>query len=398
MEKKKILGNTVYTMGGNLVMNGVLQLAVYPLLHRMMGSEELGTLLFVMGLVAILCPSIGQSLNTSRLVLRREAAVTNGDYDWLLLIFGAIGSAAALLIAVSRSAVQDLPAAILTTALILATLFRYYGDVEYRLSLYYKQYLIYYLVLTAGYLLGFVLYRVTGSWYLIFLTGEVLALLYVGITGSIFRNFWKRSAFFSLAFQRGSFLLLSYLVTNLTLNIDRLALNFLIDGTAVTQYYVVSLIGKTMVLLVAPINTILISYLTKRQERLNLGQFLKFVLAGLAVSGLFFLAAEIGTPIFVKLFYPGLYTSVRPLITIVNLSQVLGLYSAYLFIIVLTFTKESWQLELQLLHLAIIAALVLSATGRWGILGFSLAVLGANAIRVILVILLGILKSRKTTR
>lgn len=394
MEKKKIIGNTIYTMSGNLIMNGVLQLAVYPLLHRMMGSEELGTLLFLMGLVAILCPSIGQSLNTSRLVLRRDVEVTNGDYDWLLLIFGAVGSVVALLIAVSRASLNGGAAAVFTAALIFATLFRYYGDVEYRLSLHYKQYLIYYLVLTAGYLLGFVLYRIAGLWYLIFLTGEALALLYVGITGSIFRNFWERSPYFSLAFTRGGFLLLSYLVTNLTLNIDRLALNFLIDSTAVTQYYVVSLIGKTMVLLVVPVNTIIISYLTKRKERLNPGQFLKFVMAGLGVSAVFFLAAQIGTPIFVRLFYPALYTPVKPLITIVNLSQVLGLYSAYLFIIVLTFTGESWQLGLQLLHLGIIAGLVLILTGRYGIRGFSLAVLAANAIRVVLVVLLGFLKKR----
>lgn len=31
-QKKQILGNTVYTMGGMLLMNGVLQLLIYPLL------------------------------------------------------------------------------------------------------------------------------------------------------------------------------------------------------------------------------------------------------------------------------------------------------------------------------------------------------------------------------
>ncbi|MBQ7372704.1 MAG: hypothetical protein IJW67_12650, partial [Blautia sp.] len=138
-DKKKIVGNTAYTMGGNLIMNGVLQLAVYPLLHRMMGSAQMGNLLFIMGIAAILCPSIGQALNTSRLVVRRDAAVTNGDYDRMLLLFGSIGSIAALIIAGARSSLDGAGSAVLTVALILATLFRYYGDVEYRLSLYYKK-------------------------------------------------------------------------------------------------------------------------------------------------------------------------------------------------------------------------------------------------------------------
>jgi hypothetical protein len=39
---KQILGNTAYTMGGMLLMNGVLQLAVYPLLNAQMGTGGAG--------------------------------------------------------------------------------------------------------------------------------------------------------------------------------------------------------------------------------------------------------------------------------------------------------------------------------------------------------------------
>ena len=91
-QKKGIAVNTLYTMGGLLFMNAVLQIVITPLLNRMMGAEQLGGLLYITGLVAIICPSIGQALNNSRLVVRRDFDVTNGDYDWLLLGFGLIGS------------------------------------------------------------------------------------------------------------------------------------------------------------------------------------------------------------------------------------------------------------------------------------------------------------------
>ena len=94
--KKGIAVNTLYTMGGLLFMNAVLQIVITPLLNRMMGAEQLGGLLYITGLVAIICPSIGQALNNSRLVVRRDFDVTNGDYDWLLLGFGLIGSIVAL--------------------------------------------------------------------------------------------------------------------------------------------------------------------------------------------------------------------------------------------------------------------------------------------------------------
>lgn len=389
--QKTIIANTAYTMGGSILMNGVLQIVVYPLLNRYMGSDSLGTLLYIMGLVAILCPSVGQALNTSRLVLRRTHAVTNGDYNWLLLLFGGAGSIVCLVIARgSLPAVWMWAAALL---LLMTTSFRYYGDVEYRLSLEYRKYFVYYAVLSAGYVLGFGLYLLTENWYFVFLTGEILALVYLWKTGSVFRDFFTRSGSFFTAMQRGGFLCCSYLITNITLNMDRLVLKHLIGDPAVTQYYVTSLIGKTMVLLVAPVNTILISYLTRRRQNLNRRQFLGFVGAGFGISAVFLLFAQIGTPIFVKLFYGNLYDSTRDLMTVVNLSQILALLSAYLFIVVLTFTKESWQLTLQVGHLVLMTALVLIFTGKYGIRGFAVSVLAANLIRVAAVTGLGLIKA-----
>lgn len=392
MEKqKRIVSNTAYTIGGALLMNGVLQILVYPLLNRFMGSDQLGELLYLMGLVAILCPSVGQALNTSRLVVRRDYGVTNGDYDILLLVFGGIGTLVSLCAA--KGSMTSGMTVLWTILLLMITIFRYYGDVEYRLNLNYRKYFCYYAVLTAGYVAGFGLYLLTENWFLVFITGEAACLVYLGATGTVFHEFFRRSQWFKMALQRGGFLVFSYLITNLTLNIDRIVLEHLIGHLAVTQYYVTSLIGKTLVLLVAPVNTIIISYLTRKQERMGRKQFLMFTGIGLGVSFVFFIGAQVGTPLFVWLFYRDLYESVKGMMTVVNLSQILGVLSAYLFIVVLTFTEEKWQLILQIFHLILIVALVLFFTGSSGIMGFANAVLIANAVRVAAVILLGLWKS-----
>lgn len=379
-------------MGGMLVMNGVLQLIIYPLLNKELGAGKLGGLLYIMGLVAILCPSIGQALNTSRLVVRRDHPVTNGDYDWILLGFGAIGSFVALWM--SRGSLDGIWMGVGVWALLMVTIFRYYGDVEYRLNLNYKRYFIYYALIAAGYLAGYGMYRLTGRWVLVFLIGEAAALIYVGCTGSVFRGFFTRSQSFQVALTRGFFLTMSYLVTNTTLNIDRLVLKELMGNVEVTQYYVVSLVGKTLVLIVAPINTIVISYLTKRKELLNRTQFLKMALAGGGVSLIFFLCAQIGTPLFVWLFYRDLFETVRGIMTIANLAQVLGLYSAFLFILVLTFTNEKWQLWLQVVHFVILTTAAVIGTKLYGMTGFAWAFLGANGLRVAMVVGLGVIKAK----
>ncbi len=388
LQQKKIIGNTAYTIGAGLLMNGVLQLAIYPLLHRRLGTESLGGLLFLMGIATILGPAVGQALNNSRLVVRRDYEVTNGDYDWLLLIFGGIGTAIGLFI--GRDSIGSLPFAAVLILLFMLTIFRFYGDVEYRLNLNYKRYFVYYGMLTIGYVAGYGLFLITGFWPLIFLTGEAVCLLYLGMTGKLFKNFFARSEYFAPTFRRGGILVISYTITNLTLNIDRLLLPFLLGNTALTHYYTASLLGKTLVLFMAPINTIIISYLTKTQKRLDRKGFLKFALIGMAVAGLFFLAVQIAAPIFLRLFYgQQMLDEVWSVLPIVNASQILGLFSAYLFILVLTFTAEKWQMVLQVVHLAVILVLVFTMTGKT-LFGFSLAVLIANTVRVAAVFLFGL--------
>lgn len=76
----------------------------------------------------------------------------------------------------------------------MTTIFRYYGDVEYRLNLNYQKYFIYYSVLTVGYLVGFGLYFLTGNWFLVFVTGEAAAILYLVLTGTVFKNFFPEKS------------------------------------------------------------------------------------------------------------------------------------------------------------------------------------------------------------
>ena len=207
-ERKAILKNTAFTIGGALVLNGVLQLFIYPRLAYDVGAEANGTILSLMALVNILGPSIGQALNNSRLVLRRDMDVSNGDYNTVILLFSAVGAVISLIYmwlvllpgaggAAASMAGGAIPVSILLILLIFMTDFRYYGDVEYRLSLKYGSYFLYYLICSLGYAAGFLLYRFTGNWPVVFLTGEICAFCFILLKGTIYRFspavalFWK---------------------------------------------------------------------------------------------------------------------------------------------------------------------------------------------------------------
>ncbi len=93
-------------------------------------------------------------------------------------------------------------------------------------------------------------------------------------------------------------------------------------------------------------------------------------------------------------FYRNLYDSVKGLVTVVNLAQILGLFSAFLFILVLTFTDEKWQLWIQLAHFAVLLVTSVLAARAYGMIGFAWASLGANSLRVAAVIILGLVKAK----
>lgn len=403
---KKAAANTIYTILGALVLNGVLQILVYPRLTAVLGAERAGAVLYVMAFVNILGPSIGQALNNSRLVLRRELPVSNGDYDIVILLLSSLGTAGALLFSFISSpgaivsgmkeggaSLSGAGAVLLAVLLIFLTVFRYYGDVEFRLTLEYRRYFIYYVWIGCGYAAGYLVFRATGLWAVIFLSGEAAGLIYLAAKGQLFRRFFVRSAAFPAVLARGSLLVLSYFITNLTLNIDRLYLSTALGGEAVTLYYTVSLIGKTLVLFVAPVNTVVISYLTKNRVRFDRRLFLEFTAIGAGVSAVFFLLSMIGTPIFLRLFYPSLAEAAGPYILVVNISQILAILSAFLFIVVLTFTGERWQLLLQGGHLLLVMVLISVMTPSGGMMGFAAGVLIANAARVAAVIWLGVWKA-----
>ena len=192
--------------------------------------------------------------------------------------------------------------------------------------------------------------------------------------------------------------MLSYLITNVTLNMDRVALKYMIGNVAVTQYYVVSPDREDDGAADCAHQHDR-DFLSDQEGAYAAQKGIRHGGAGRQrCQSRVLLFCQIATPIFVRLLYPDLYEAVRGLVTVVNLTQVLGMFSAFLFILVLTFTDEKWQLILQSGHLILMTVLVLCLTGQYGIMGFSCAVLAANVVRVFAVTALGFAKLCKNKK
>jgi O-antigen/teichoic acid export membrane protein len=369
-------------------MNVVIQFVVYPYLNSAIGAEAFGVLLYLMSIVAILANSFGMALNNTRLVIRTKFESSNGDYNTLMLIFFGVSCVVALIILYTLNLLSLLNG-FLFCILIVVTLLRYYSDVEYRLNLNYFRYFIYYLLISAGYLCGIWLYRLTNNWYSVLILGESVAVLFVFASGKIYRKSVVCSENRKTVWKMTMMVAISYLIANFFLNMDRLVLQNLLGGEAVTTFYAASVLGKTVALLIGPINGVMIAYLSKFKGNFSKKLFTKAVLLALVLSIACFVGCVLVSPWLIKLLYPNVYDSAYPLIGVATLGQIVFFTSSLLLAVILRFCHEKHQLTIQVIYGILYIILSIPMTLYYGIEGFAYATLIVGIIRFIIVTIVG---------
>ena len=192
---RRFAGDMVYSLAGLMILNMTLSFGVYPFLRSRMGAEGSGKMLFFTAIMGLMASAVGSGINYGRMKASTRHETKNGDYN-RFLVFTALLCAIVTVVAicVKKDTAGALPISI--GVLIFVTTVRYYADVEYRLSLNYRGFFFYYLFIAVGYAIGMALYGISHSWVSIFILGEVFGLLFVTITGSIFKKpFLKESIF-----------------------------------------------------------------------------------------------------------------------------------------------------------------------------------------------------------
>ena len=145
-DKKKIFNiasDLVFSIAGLMLMNGMLQFLINPTLNNWMGEAAFGNYQSIFAVVSIMGTTFGVAANYSRMVRSRDKKDTNGDYNVFLTVIAVMCVAVAagtLLVYKSFNAAHF----ILLSVLTVATVLRYYGDVNYRMKLNYKGFFVYY--------------------------------------------------------------------------------------------------------------------------------------------------------------------------------------------------------------------------------------------------------------
>lgn len=343
--KKKIMTDMIWSVSGLVLMNVTLQFMVYPFWEKKLGEDGLGNILYLLALMNILAVSIGISVNYARITASKDGETKNNVYMLVLAAASVLSFGAAILIGFFGGVEMTLIEKLLFGLVMCATMWRYYADVEYKLFLNYKSYFVYYLFISIGYGIGIGLFYLTGLWPLALLTGECFGLAFVLIRGRIFKPDGKTASAEIRAVIKISVLLFAAeAISTLIFNADRIALKTVIDETAVTNYYLASLLGKTMALITTPLNGVIVGYLAKYKGDLKFKLMNIITAVAVVVIALATIACTIGSHIIIPILYPDQFDTVKEFFVVTNLAQIFYFAANVITVVLLRFAKSRYQI------------------------------------------------------
>ena len=398
-QKKKILSDSVWSIAGLVLMNVVLQFAVYPFWERKAGEATLGNILYLISLMNVFAVSMGVSANYARIKQSEKGDSKNTPYLLIMLVATIVAAAIGLVITFVGGVEFTLAERILFCCVMCATMWRYYSDVEYKLSLNYKHYFIYYFCIAVGYGVGIALFYITDLWPLALLCGELSGLAFVLIRGRIFRfdggtDSGEMKDIINLVF----ILLGSELFSTLIFNADRIVLKNIIDEVAVTQSYLASLLGKTIALLTQPLTGVIIGYLAKYKGELTAKLMNIVVTVSVGLVILATVACTVGSYIIMPFLYPNQFEEVKSFFFIANLSQVMYFVGTVITVVMLRFGKSRYQIYITALYVVCFVAICIPFAIKWGVFGFFCGLAISCFARFAITILLGYFTVIKNNR
>ncbi len=396
---KHMLGDSVWSIMGLVLMNAVAQIVVFPLYARKFGDVGYGDLQYLMAYVNVLTVSVGSAANYARMTAPAgERLENNGDYNVFLLLVCLLGLPFTYLVRSFGGVTMDHATYICYYLLFVMMAFRYYADVSYKLSLNYRRYFVYYLCISIGYGVGAFLVWQTGIWPLGLLVGEACGVLYAYIAnGTLRRRALRLSPLWRKTFRIILTLFLAEGVANLIFNVDRLLLKFMLGASAVTVYYLATLVGKTVSLVTAPLNGVLIGYLARYDGKLTRRAMRWLVVGSLAAILLFTLFCVLGGYIVLLLLYPSELHAVKDYLFLGSLAQVFYFTTSILMVVLIRFAKKSYQIYINCVFGIGFFGLGIPATLLWGMWGFATAMVAACALRWLTAMVLGFRWVRKST-
>ena len=161
---------------------------------------------------------------------------------------------------------------------------------------------------------------------------------------------------------------------------DKILIYPIMGGTAVAIYYAATLLSKVVSLVITPINSVVLTYLTKYKNKPD-SIFRWTVVSGSIVCLIGYFATIMVSKPLLTILYPNYVDEAMKYIYITSISIVVSVLTTIITPFVLKFCDTTWQVIINIITTVVYICVSLTLVSSLGLTGFCVGVLTANLVK-----------------
>lgn len=381
--KKGAIFNVFLNLLATAIPVFALQLIILPYIANWMESDTYGLFISIISVLNLVPFTFGNSLNSIRMLrdLKYHDKNVIGDFNILVLISLIVSSIIVMISTIYYYFIIDifsLPTIhfILTLFLSIIWLLNSYYNVGFLINLDYKAILKSNILLCIGYIIGTLLFIVTGFWELIYIIGYLLSSYYIFKYSDLWKEPLKKTILFSDTLKESVIYFIACLLYRVPTYADKLLLYPLLGGTFVSVYYVATLSGKIISMVISPITSVMLSYLSKSNDGRSNFKFIMVMGGSICVIG-YFVCYALSRPI-LTMVYPNYVDTAMQYVSITTATTMIAVLLQLLNPFVLRNKAIKWQTVINIFTLVTYVVCTLGMFKLFGGIGFCIGCLIAN--------------------
>lgn len=402
--KKVIKGNSLFN---SAILNTIaaaipivlLQLIILPLLSKKMDSEHYGLLVTILSLLNLIPATMGNALNNIRLLNnnRYKDSDSIGDFNKILIgqlffVLISTGIICAFYIVNSYNVIITVIHIALTVLLSGMWFYREYGIVHFLINLDYRSVLVNNVLLALGYIIGYLAFLMIGVWEIIYIAGYIFSLTHILINTNLIKEGIKETFLINTIKREYIIYLTSCIIYKMVSFADKLILYPILGGGLVSIYYVSTLSGKVINMIITPVSSVILSYVAKGTQSQK--SFKKMLFGGIVMSAIGYVLCVLCSKPILFLLYPEYASEAMKYIYVTTGTIAFGVLISLINPYVLKKKSMKYQLIINSGTLAVYITISMILLKVYGLMGFCIGVLVTNIFKFILMLVVYNMKTK----
>ena len=370
-QKRRFIEDTALSLLATAIPLLLLQFLFLPKINSIVGEDAYGLIVTLLGFLALLSSTLFGTLNNVRLLVENIYRQENlsGDFNILQSFFGVLGSVCVFIIYVVYVPSFDILFFLYLILVFILMGAEEYYSVGFRLQLNYRRILMQKVLLSIGYAVGYILFFWGGQWIFVYIFGYLFAVIYLFVKTRLLQEPWIITKLWKVTINHEAVLVISALINNVFVYVDKMILYPIYGGIITTTYYVSTLLGKGISLATFPIAGVLLSHFS---QKTNLGKHtVKSMIIFGWIAGLagYAVCLMISRPLLGYL-YPSVIDEAMKYVPVTLAGAVIGVQNTMISPVVLKFCRIQRQIAISIVNLIGYIFISMIFLKLWGLMGF----------------------------